>query len=112
MSAGLYNFTIEQSIGFTTVFQWTEDDAGQTPIDLTGLEPKMQIRSDKSKNARLIADLTSYLTMEPEEGRVTLAIPGAVTDLYDFDTGYYSLRLSNSARLIEGMVTLSRETSA
>ncbi|WP_241473778.1 hypothetical protein [Mycolicibacterium neoaurum] len=112
MSAGNYNFTIEQGIGFTTVFRWSQNDDEDTPVDISGLDPVMQIRASKSKTSKLYADLTEYLTTMPEDGTVTLSIPGDVTDQFDFDTGHYSLRLGRSARLIEGLVTLSQETSA
>lgn len=42
MSAGLCDFTIDQDIDFTTVFEWTDDN--DQPVDITGLESVMQIR--------------------------------------------------------------------
>lgn len=112
MTAGLYNFTIEQGTTFRRPFRWTADDE---PVDLTGADCRMQIRKSKSLTSTLLADLTGYLTLDAENGEVTLEIPGEVTYAYTFDTGYYSLRVDrpgDDRRLIEGVAAISRETTA
>lgn len=111
MTAGLNNFTIEQGTTFRRTFTWT---AGGEPVDLTGAECRMQIRSAKSRTATLLADVTEYLTTNSLIGEIVLEVPGAVTDGYAFDSGHFSLRVDrpgDNRRLVEGTVTVSKETT-
>lgn len=112
MSAGKHNFTIEQGTTLRKKFRWT---AAGEPVDLTGAVCRMQIRKSKSTTSVLIADWTDYLTLDAPDGSVLLEVPGDVTYAYVFDTGLYSLRVDRPGegkRLIEGLVTNSRETTA
>jgi hypothetical protein len=113
MSAGQYNFTIEQGTTLRKKFRWTDPDGN--PINLTGAVCRMQIRKTKSTTSPLIADLTDHLTLDALDGSVYLEVPGEVTYAYKFDTGRFSLRVDraeDAKRLIEGVVTNSRETTA
>ncbi len=48
MAASKYTFTVEQ--GTTTDFEIQWNDSDNQPIDLTGYEAKMQIKSDYKDN--------------------------------------------------------------
>lgn len=112
MSAGQYNFTIEQGTDVRVRFEWT--DSNGTAIDLTGANCRMHWRKAKSTTSKLVADVSEYLTLTGPQGRVDLHIPGEDADDFTFDTARYSLRVdrpSDKHRLIEGVVTNSRETT-
>ena len=113
MTAGLYNFTIEQGTTFRRTFTWTTGTP-PTPVDLTGATCRMQIRKSKSKTSALLSDVSAYLSLTPAEGKVSLEIPSTITDNYTFDNGYYSLRVdrtNDKQRLVEGVITISKETT-
>jgi hypothetical protein len=60
MTAGLYNFTIEQGTTFRRTFKWTAD---YEAVDLTGADCRMQIRKQKSLTSVPCFDLSDYLTL-------------------------------------------------
>ncbi|PYE14060.1 hypothetical protein DFR67_114159 [Williamsia limnetica] len=111
MSAGQYNFTIEQGATLRKKFRWTDPDG--TPINLTGAICRLQIRKTKSTTSPLIADLTQHLALDAPDGSVTLEVPGEVTYDVKFDTGDTACvsTAGDQKRLVEGVVTTSRETN-
>lgn len=116
MTAGKYDFTIEQGAKFTRVFTW-KDSAG-TPINLTGYTAAMQIRKDIEATATLVS-LTSGsgITLGGALGTITVEILATATAAYSFRSGVYDLELypagnaANAVRLLEGAVTVSREVT-
>lgn len=108
MTAGLYNFTIEQGTTFNRTLTWKNPDG--SPINLTGYTPKMQIRTS---GGRLLLDVTEHLTLIPLSGHVELDLPDTVTSTMDFDTAKYDLKLSatSTTRLVEGLVRISYEVT-
>lgn len=114
MSAGTYDFIIEQGSTFTRTITYT-DSAGEA-IDLTGYTARMQIRETKESNS-VLAELTtenSGITIVGATGTITLLITAAVTAKMSFSKAYYDLELIDGAvvtRLIEGTVKNSRETT-
>ena len=59
MAAGRYSFVIEQ--GATTDFEVAYNDSTGTPVDLTGYQAKMQIRSNYGSSGTLYLTLSSSL---------------------------------------------------
>lgn len=113
MTAGLYNFTIEQGAEFTRVI--TCKDADGNVINLTGFSARMKIK--RVDNNAVIKSLTvgSGLTLGGVTGTITINISHTDTTAMDFTEAKYDLELidSNSKpdRLIEGRVTFSREVT-
>lgn len=108
MSTAKYDFTINQGSTFTLPLVWKDSEG--VPLDLTGLTPKMQIRT---RGHALILDCAAYFTTVPLQGKVTLTLPGSVTRDLDFDTAIYDLELigGENPRLLRGVVMLSREVT-
>jgi len=133
MAAGKYSFTIEQ--GSTLSFELQYKTAAGVPIDLSGYEGAMQIRSTYSGSGTTYLTLTSSigdtytktsgsaflsmsgsnLTTSLVSGSIGVYIGWASTDALTFtDTAYYDLELTSGAdriRLLEGQVKLSKQVT-
>jgi hypothetical protein len=119
MSAGKYNFIIEQGTTFTLELQYK--DSNSVPVDLTGYTGRMQIRPS-------IGSPTSYLTLSssiqpdgtgitfptPVSGTINLYISAISSSQLTFDQGVYDLEIATGStvtRLIQGNVQLSKEVT-
>jgi len=119
MSAGKYNFIIEQGTTFTLELQYK--DSNSVPVDLTGYTGRMQIRPT-------IGSPTSYLTLSssiqpdgtgitfptPVSGTINLYISAISSSQLTFDQGVYDLEIATGntvTRLIQGNVQLSKEVT-
>lgn len=105
MSAGTYNFTIEQGTYFKRIVTWKNTTTGD-PIDITGYTPHMQIRTERGE---LLEDCDEYLEVtNAAGGQVTIIIPDTANVEFDFDTANYDLFLRGPEprKLIKGQVTL------
>ena len=119
MSAGKYNFIIEQGTTFTLELQYK--DSNSVPVDLTGYTGRMQIRPT-------IGSPTSYLTLSssiqpdgtgitfptPVSGTINLNISAISSSQLTFDQGVYDLEIATGStvtRLIQGNVQLSKEVT-
>ncbi len=133
MAAGKYSFTIEQ--GSTLSFELQYKTAAGVPIDLSGYEGAMQIRSTYSGSGTTYLTLTSSIgdTYTKTSGSAFLSFSGsnlttslasgsigvyagwAATDALTFtDTAYYDIELvsgSEKIRLLEGQVKLSKQVT-
>ena len=133
MAAGKYSFTIEQ--GSTLSFELQYKTAAGVPIDLSGYEGAMQIRSTYSGSGTTYLTLTSSIgdTYTKTSGSAFLSLSGsnlttslvsgsigvyagwAATDALTFtDTAYYDIELvlgSEKIRLLEGQVKLSKQVT-
>ena len=133
MAAGKYSFTIEQ--GSTLSFELQYKTAAGVPINLSGYEGAMQIRSTYSGSGTTYLTLTSSigdtytktsgsaflsmsgsnLTTSLVSGSIGVYIGWAATDALTFtDTAYYDLELTSGAdriRLLEGQVKLSKQVT-
>jgi len=130
MSAGKYNFVIEQGATFQLNLQYR--DSNGEPVDLTDYGGKLQIRPTVSSD---IVYLTLSSSLEPDgtglnfsgsndnlppsSGSIGIFISSCTSSLLTFsDNAYYDLEIfsgSNdcafSVRLIEGRVQLSKEVT-
>ena len=123
MAAGKYSFTIEQ--GSTVNFEIQYKNSTGTPVDLTGFNGKMMIRSNYADNTpTTYATLSSSLASDgtglnfsgsngstpPNSGSIGIYISAASSSLLNFDTGVYDLELYSGSfvsRILEGQVKLS-----
>ena len=128
MSAGKYNFTIEQGATFKLEVQYR--DSGSVPIDLTGYNARMQMRPS-------VSSTTVYLTLSSSlnpdgtginmsgsngttplsSGSLGIYISSCTSSALTFDQAYYDLEIYSGStcpytiRLIEGQVQLSKEVT-
>jgi hypothetical protein len=114
MTAGIYNFTLDQ--GSNWDLNVVYKDANDNPINLTGYAAAMQLRQNYNSD---LADLT----LSTSNGGIT--ITGALGKLYltatatqtgNLDAGFYVYDLEISSggvvtRLIQGQVTVSGEVT-
>jgi hypothetical protein len=124
MAAGIYNFTLEQ--GSTIDFSIQYKDSNGDPINLTGYDAAMQIRSNYADN-----NPTTYLTLssslEPDgtglnlesgsQGYIQIFISACSSSALNFNTARYDLEIYSGSiggcpittRILEGQVNLSKE---
>ena len=109
------DLTIYQGSDFNQVVTFLQT-AGGTPVDLTGLTGRMQIRETKA-SADTIMDLTTEngrLTFGGTNGVVTMTLTATETATILTD-GVYDLEFVTSAnsagRWLEGLIILSKEVT-
>jgi len=129
MAAGNYSFTIEQ--GTTVDFEIQYTDSDNNPIDLTGYSGKMQIKSAFADDRPVTyATLSSSLNEDgtglnfsgseskglkpPTSGSIGVFISAASSSAFPFSKAKYDLEItsgSNVIRLVQGVVTLSKQVT-
>jgi hypothetical protein len=127
MSAGTYNFTIEQ--GTTVDFELQYTDINNLPIDLAGYSGRMQIKSgfanDKpvtyaSLSSSRYPDNTglnfsgSSGTKPLASGSIGIYISAISSSAFTFAKAKYDIELASGSvvtRLLEGVITLSKEVT-
>jgi hypothetical protein len=109
------DLTIYQGSDFSQVVTFLQT-AGGTPVDLTGLTGRMQIRQSKGSSA-LFMDLTTEngrLTFGGTTGVVTMTLNTTETATIQAD-GVYDLEFvtsaTSAARWLEGSIILSKEVT-
>ena len=123
MAAGNYSFTIEQGTTFERIFKYKDEDGN--PVDLTGYDVRMQIRS--SYDSAILANLTSgsgdfVISIPPDaaegvtdKNQIKLTISASHTAAYTFDQALYDIELESETgvvtRLLQGKIKLSREVT-
>ena len=125
MSAGKYNFIIEQGSTFSIELQYK--DADRLPIDLTGYGGRMQIRPSVP-STEIYINLSSSLnsdgtglnfsgsngTTPPTSGSIGLYVSAVSSSLLTFDIGVYDIEIYTGSvvtRILEGQIKLSREVT-
>lgn len=105
------DIVINQNAPFALTIEYA-DDAG-AGLFVAGDAVQFRIRSQQRHDATLLADFSSYWALASAT-TATLAVPAAQTATLDFTTGYYTCQLLRGGvvidRVLEGMVTLSRNT--
>jgi hypothetical protein len=126
MSAGLYNFTIEQ--GTTVDFKIQYKDVSDNAINLTGYGAAMQIRSNYADNnpttyltlsSSLASDGTGLNMNSASLGYIGIFISACSSSTLNFPNARYDLEVFTGSagscpittRILEGQVNLSRETT-
>ena len=118
MSAGIYNFTIEQGTTFTRTF-WYNDSDGD-PIDLSGYTVRMDIKHSYGSEALATYSTgTSHFTITTPDGgslpnQINLVISAAETAALNFTGALYDIELINGdivTRLLQGKIKLSPEVT-
>ena len=116
MSAGKYNFVIEQGTTFTRTITWK--DSSGSAIDLSTYTARMDIKekkSDTTANALVNLTETAGLTLGGGAGTILITITHAVTTALDFEEAYYDLEVKSAGgvvtKLLEGTITLDKEVT-
>lgn len=106
--AGKYDLTIEQGIKFTKTVTW-KDESG-SPVDMTGMTARMQIRS---RDQVLIKEVP--VAIDASLGQLTLTLSAEDTSKLHFGTAVYDLEVSVDGepivRLLKGVITLDKEVT-
>ncbi len=114
MSAGIYDYTVEQGATFIRVFTWNNPNG--TPVDLTGYTARMQIRQSVVSPTYYYQALSGGdIVLGGSAGTITLTIPAPTSAAWTFIKGVYDLELQSPSgivtRLVQGNVTVSREVT-
>jgi hypothetical protein len=132
MAAGNYDFTIEQ--GATVDFAVQYKDSGSNPIDLSGYQARMQLRPTLGSSTIYIT-LSSSLgpcgtglnlsgsggqsaSTPPSSGSIGVFISAMSSSQLTFTSALYDLEIASGSgncavvtRLLEGVVTLSKNVT-
>jgi hypothetical protein len=130
MSAGTYDFTVEQGSDFITTFVWktqpgeccNDPDAVLPPpaaVDLTDYSLRMQVRPSPGSTTLYFeaSSANGFLVkVTPEEGIFALLIPGGQSSQWTWKRGVYDIEMVHNTsgavvRLLEGAVTVSPEVT-
>jgi hypothetical protein len=132
MAAGNYDFTIEQ--GATVDFAVQYKDSGSNPIDLSGYQARMQLRPTLGSSTVYIT-LSSSLgpcgtglnlsgsggngaSTPPTSGSIGVYVSAMSSSQLTFTSALYDLEIASGSgncavvtRLLEGVITLSKNTT-
>lgn len=114
MTAGIYNFTMDQ--GSVWDLEITYQDPDGVPINLTGFTAKMQLRKDYNST---VADLTlttdgGGIVITGATGKIDISASAAQTGALDPTYYVFDLELtsgSNISRLIQGQITVAEQVT-
>lgn len=115
MSAGKYDFYIEQGATFNKTITW--NDGNSVPVNLSGYTARMQIRKSFSSDTPILTLTTEngHIALGGALGTITLTLQAADTEPLETFCGVYDLELESASgfvtRLLEGQVTISREVT-
>lgn len=111
------NWEVDQNATFTFQVQYTQDDANETPIDLTGASAKMQVRDTKggSKLAFTLTSPSGGITIDGPSGTLTIKVTPTQTNKLFYPKSSYDIMVvdsnGNKIKLLEGFMTLSRSVT-
>jgi hypothetical protein len=115
MTAGTYNFTVEQGATFTRDFVYK--DSTNVVVNLTGYSARMHIRPHLESTQILLEATTANakLTITPLQGKISVVFTPADTNSIPDTEAVYDLELESASgvvtRLIEGSVTFSKQVT-
>jgi hypothetical protein len=116
MTAGIYNFTIDQGAQYTTTIVYQNPNG--TPIDLTGYTAAMQLRVQAAAPNPASLTLTSApgggIVITPLAGQLDITITTAQAATLDARFYVYDLELTLSgvvSRIIQGQITVSAQVT-
>ena len=115
MSAGRYNFEIEEGATFTRTITYTDNE--DTAIDLAGSTVRMQIRDNYAAADAVISLSTpnTGITLSNETGKFTITMTATQTESLGIKQGVYDIEVEYSngtvERILEGRVKISRQVT-
>lgn len=97
MITAMYRLRGKRHSGLTDAFTIETETAPDvwTPVDLTGWDARLQVRTEPHENATLIHTLTTGagLTITPAAGRIGIIIDEAAAEAIPCGSFWYDLRL-------------------
>jgi len=115
MSAGRYNFEIEEGATFTRTITYT--DNADTAIDLAESTVRMQIRDNYGATNAVISLSTpsTGITLSSETGKFTVTMTATQTESLGIKQGVYDIEVEYSngtvERILEGRVKISKQVT-
>lgn len=109
------DLVIQQGAKYQHTFTYVEAGTSgvPTPVDLSGVTAKMQIRPHARSNTLLFDSQTSNFNLDPATGRVELVIDHSATAALNFRKAAYAIELTfpngDVERMVDGSVQLSFE---
>ena len=115
MTAGKYDFTLEQGATFNKQLVWKENG---TPLDLSGYTARMQVKKTP-KSTTNILDLTTSnggIVIDGANGKVTLIVSATDSAALKAGSYVYDLELEETAtsdvtRLLQGCFEINAEVT-
>jgi len=110
MSAGTYNFTIEQGTTFSRVLTLQENGSA---MNLTGYSVASQMRSTHDSSS-IVATFTGTVS-NASSGQITLSLSNSTTSGIDEAIYVYDVEITSGAgavtRILQGTVTVTPEVT-
>ena len=110
MSAGTYNFTIEQGTTFSRVLTLQENSSA---MNLTGYSVASQMRSTHDSST-VVATFSGSVT-NASSGQITLSLTNSQTSAIDEAIYVYDVEITSGAgavtRILEGNITVTPEVT-
>jgi hypothetical protein len=104
MSATLYDFNIEKGTSFSLSITYKDENG--SIIDLTGYCARLVWKTNNGDSQTFITTNVNYnnyrFIIAPEEGRILLQIPAAITNTYEFKSAKYDLEVESPTELYPG----------
>ncbi len=117
MASNVYNFEMNQGSDYT--FPLRLQDSTGTAIQLGGYSARMQVRRTAGACA-LVDELASTgdeprISIEAEEGRMTLRFPNSITEKYPVASLVYDVEIKSQSgeitRILQGTISVSAEVT-
>ena len=114
MTAGIYNFTLDQGSVFYINLQYKDPDGN--PINLTGQTARMQLRRQYGYPVvlTLTTDPGDGIVITGATGNIAITITDERTEILESGFYVYDLELNNAGvinRLIQGTLTVSPQVT-
>lgn len=114
MTAGIYNFTVDQGSVFTLNLVYEDPDGN--PINLTGQTARMQLKRQYTSTDIDLTLTTSNggITITGNTGNILITMTDEQTETLEPGFYVYDLELNNSGtldRLIQGTVTVAAQVT-
>ncbi len=110
MSAGTYNFTIEQGTTFSRVLTLQENSSA---MNLTGYSVASQMRSTHDSST-IVATFSGSVT-NASSGQITLSLTNSQTSAIEEAIYVYDVEITSGAgavtRILEGNITVTPEVT-
>jgi hypothetical protein len=110
MSAGTYNFTIEQGTTFSRVLTLQENGSA---MNLTGYSVASQMRSTHDSSS-IVATFSGSVT-NASSGQITLSLTNSQTSAIEEAIYVYDVEITSGAgsvtRILEGNITVTPEVT-
>lgn len=113
MSAGVYNFIIEEGATFEKTFTWTEANANSSPIPIVDSTIELEVKN--KSNIDVYSTTSGHITIDPaNNGKFTIKLPLEEVNMLTFDKARYELFITlpnggNTKNLLEGVITFKRK---